>query len=194
LIAALDDPALEVRMESTRLLARRRERKAVDRLVAALERPDPGLWLCVWALGEIGDPRAFEPLEPLLDSQDFHVQCAAVKALRKIDNARAVDLLYERLEDPNRDDRGKFAHILAGMDLMDAIGSLSKTAAGGKLDVLTKALERLRWAQDQMRANAQRLRAGDAAPDRAEVEQARVELLRQLESDLRDLSRKPGDA
>jgi HEAT repeat protein len=194
LIAALDDPVLQVRREAARLLARRKERKAVGRLIAALDRPEVGLGLYVWTLGEIGDPRAFEPVEAMLGSRDFHVRSAAVNALQKIDNARAVDLLYQRLEDPARDDRDQLAHTLVEMDLLDAIRSLVKTAAGGRHDILMHTRERLRSAQDQMRVYTQGLRAGDTAPGRGEVEQARVELMRRLESELRDLGRKPRDA
>jgi HEAT repeat protein len=185
LIAALDDPALPVRMEATRLLAQRKERKAVEPLIAALDKPDLCVWLYVWALGEIGDPRAFEPLEVMLDARDFHVQSAAVKALRTIDNARAVDLLHQWLEDPAHGGRDQLAKTLANIDLLDAIHAVFRAAARGNRDVLRQARTRLRSAQDQMCAYAQN-------PGQSEVEKARVELIRQLECELRDLSRKPG--
>jgi HEAT repeat protein len=196
LIAALDDPALPVRMEATRLLGQRKERKAVERLIAALDQPDFCLWLYAWALGEIGDPRAFEPLAALLDARDFHVQSAVVKALRTIDNARAVDLLSQRLEDPACANCDQLAKTLANMDLLDAIHGVFQAAAGGNRDVLRQAQTRLRSAQDQMRACAgtDTPRAGGPAGDwsASQVEQARVTLMRQLESELRALSRGPG--
>jgi HEAT repeat protein len=193
LIAALDDPALPVRMEAARLLGQRQERRAVDRLIAALDHPDLCLWLYVWALGEIGDTRAFEPLEAMLDARDFHVQSAAVVALRKLDNARAVDCLYARLEDPARDDRDQLAKTLANMDLLDAIHSVIRTAAGGNGEVLMRARQRLRFAQVLMRTYTQTPRAGESALDRShsKLEQARIVLMRQVESELRALSRKP---
>jgi HEAT repeat protein len=196
LIAALDDPALPVRMEATRLLAQRKERKAVERLIAALGKPDLCVWLYVWALGEIGDARAFEPLEAMLDSRDFHVQSAAVKALRMIDNARAVDVLYQWLEDPAQDGRDQLAKTLANMDLLDAIHGVFKAAARGNRDVLRQARMRLRSAQDQMRAYMGTPGARGRAPDWSprQVEQARVELIRRLECELRELSRKPGSS
>jgi HEAT repeat protein len=193
LIAALDDPALPVRMEATRLLAQRKERKAVERLIAALDKPDLCVWLYVWALGEIGDPRAFGPLEAMLNSRDFHVQSAAVKALRTIDNARAVDLLYKWLEDPACHGRDQLAKTLANMDLLDAIHSVFKAAARGNRDVLKQARTRLRSAHDQMRAYTGTPRAGGSAPhgSQSEMEQARIELMRELECELRALIRKP---
>jgi HEAT repeat protein len=196
LIAALDDPALPVRMEAARLLAQRKERRAVERLLAALDKPDLCLWLYVWALGEIGDLRAFEPLAVLLDSRDFHVQSAAIKALRTIDNARAVDLLYQRLEDPAHAGRDQLAKSLAHMDLLDAIHSVFEAAARGNRDVLRQARARLQSAQDQMRAYTMTPDAGDPAPDwgRNPVEQARIALIRRLECELRELSRKPGSS
>jgi HEAT repeat protein len=193
LIAALDDPALPVRMEATRLLAQRKERKAVERLIAALDKPDLCVWLYVWALGEIGDPRAFEPIEAMLDSRDFHVQSAAVTALRTIDNARAVDLLYQWLENPARSGRDRLAKTLANMDLVDAIHGVFKAAARGNRDVLRQARARLRSAQEQMRAFIRTAGANDLAPDLSpsQLERARVALIRQLECELRALSRKP---
>jgi HEAT repeat protein len=190
LIAALDDREVQLRLEATRLLAQRKERKAVEPLIAALDQPDILHWLYVWALGEIGDPRAFEPLEVMLESQDFQVQSAAVTALRKIDNARAVDVLYQRLDDPCRNDYGGLARTLAGMDLMSAVRSVRKNAADGNPDVLRQALQKLGAALTEIPAFAQNQRLEDTAQDQG---QASLERMRQLESELRNLGRKLRD-
>jgi HEAT repeat protein len=195
LIAAIDDPALPVRMEAARLLAQRKERRAVERLIAALEQPDLCVWLYAWALGEIGDPRAFEPIEALLESSDFHVRSAAVKALRTIDNARAVDLLHERLEDPSCDNRMELARTLANMDLLDAIHAVYRKAARGNAEILIRAAEYFNAAQNQLRSHTWAASAKDDTPDpdQNDAEQARIELLRQLESELRALARRTED-
>ena len=57
---------------------------AVEPLIAALEKKDANLrQLAAWALGQIGDTRAVEPLIPVLSSR-YHDRAATRKALRAI--------------------------------------------------------------------------------------------------------------
>jgi HEAT repeat protein len=51
-----------------------------------------------WALGEIGDPRAVEPLLPLLEDRKKDVRVAAADALGKLHDARSVGALSGALE------------------------------------------------------------------------------------------------
>ncbi len=191
LIAALDDPDLQLRMEAARVLGQRKERKAVERLIAALDRADASHWLYVWALGEIGDPRAFEPLQARLDSPDFQVRSAAVKALRQIDNPQAVDLLHERLDDPVGPDRVRLAQTLAGMDLLSSIQSAFKAVPGGSPEILKQAAECLGAIGDHLRSSTQGEQLADTAPDQSEAGEPGVELMRALEAKLRGINRKP---
>ena len=98
LIAALDDPQVEIRVEAARVLGVRKDQRAVDRLLQAVAEGGPYQSFSIRMLGEIGDPRAFEPLQSLLTAPQFMLRREVVTALRKIDNARAVDLFYEQLE------------------------------------------------------------------------------------------------
>src|SRR5690242_14089223 len=55
LIAALDDPEVEIRLEAARVLGARRDRRAVDRLLRAVAEGGPHQLFYVRMLGEIGD-------------------------------------------------------------------------------------------------------------------------------------------
>ena len=53
----------------------------------------------VWALGQIGDPRAVEALEEALKDEDVYVRGGAALALGQIGDAGAVEALKEALKD-----------------------------------------------------------------------------------------------
>jgi LysM repeat protein len=69
---------------------------AVDPLIYALGDSNPGVRAMVAeALGRIRDPRTIEPLIKVLESDgDYLVQAAAVDALRKKDDPRALEALF----------------------------------------------------------------------------------------------------
>src|SRR5262249_39656053 len=166
LIAALDTPDRAERLCVIRTLGRRKDRRAVEPLLALLAQAKavlsrvarswhdgehqavasewseifPQLHGVVTALGEIRDERAFAPLQELLESGEPRLLDVlvpdVVRALRSIDNARAVDLLHDMLEEANPGD-DQLALALAGMDLMNAAQSLRGTA---NLGVLLQAL------------------------------------------------------
>jgi HEAT repeat protein len=56
-----------------------------------------------YALGEIKDVRAVEPLIAKLDDEDKDVRSAACDALRKIKDVRAVEPLIAKLDDEDKD-------------------------------------------------------------------------------------------
>lgn len=57
------------------------------------------------ALGEIGDPRAVNPLAEILSDDNWEVRSSAAKALGKIGDDRAVDPLINLLRDRNENVR-----------------------------------------------------------------------------------------
>ena len=71
LIAALDDPQVELRIEAARVLGVRKDQRAVPRLLQAVAEGGPYQFFYIQVLGEIGDPRAFEPLRTLLTAPEF---------------------------------------------------------------------------------------------------------------------------
>ncbi len=226
LIAALDSPGPVMHLELVRLLARRKERRAVERILAGLGEARPGLERAVrawdeaeiddvqafervqaessrWAesaqrvdgyiraLGEIGDARAFGPMEELLEIDALSMQPmvvpAIVAALRKIDNARAVDLLHRRLDEPSSPQRDRLEMMLAGMDLMNATQSLRASAAGGNLGVLWQALREAGAAMEELHSRGAGIE--DTSGEEEDVSRTGTELMRRLEEVLRGLAR-----
>jgi HEAT repeat protein len=203
---------VEIQMEAARVLGVRKDRRAVPRLLQAVEEGGPYQFFYIQTLGEIGDPRAFEPLQTLLGAPEFVLRREVVTALRKIDNPRAVDLFYEQLEELPCAEGDRLAHTLAGTDLLNAARSLARKAtASGDIETLAQAVSAARDAQNDHRSRLEALRNGEgtadvrgeaeacgededqaesagADPDRA-VSIAGLDVIRKLESILRNLGK-----
>jgi HEAT repeat protein len=206
LIAALDNQRVEIRMEAARVLGVRKDQRAVPRLLQAVAEGGPYQFFYVQTLGEIGDPRALEPLQTLLGAPEFVLRREVVTALRKIDNPRAVDLFYEQLEELPCAEGDRLAHTLAGTDLLNAACSLARKArASGDIETLAQAVSATRDAQNDHRSRLEALRNGKGTtavggedqdqaesagtdPDRA-VSIAGLDVIRKLESILRNLGK-----
>jgi HEAT repeat protein len=202
LIAALDDPRVEIRAEAARVLGVRKDQRAVDRLLQAVAEGEPYQGFYIQVLGEIGDPRAFEPLQALLAAPEFMLRREIVMALRKIDNPRAVDLFHEQLEGLPSAEADRLAHTLAGTDLLNAACSLARKArASGDIETLARAANAARDALNEHRSRLKAVRDGEgsadvggeaegagADPGRA-VSKAGLDVIREFESILRDLGR-----
>ncbi|QEH38770.1 putative lyase [Aquisphaera giovannonii] len=191
LIAALDDPRDEIRIEAARVLGVRKDRRAVPRLLEAVAEGGPCLPAFIRALGEIGDPEALEPLRAILSAPAFMLRAEAATALRKIDNGRAVGFFCERLEEPDRDESGDLALTLAGTDLLGATESLVRRArASGDGDAIARAIVEVRRALDRHSAGLDAGRDdGPVAGAAGSCRRAGVESLRELERILRALGR-----
>ncbi len=55
--------------------------------------------MAAWALGEMRDPRAVEPLIAALKDKDYEVRVCAAIALGEMRDPRAVEPLIESMED-----------------------------------------------------------------------------------------------
>ena len=176
-----------MRSRSTTLQAFERVQAESSRWAESAQRVDG----YIWALGEIGDARAFGPLEELLEIDELSMQPmivpAIVTALRKIDNPRAVDLLHRRLDEPSGPRRDRLEMMLAGMDLMNATQSLRVSAAGGNLGVLWQALREAGAAMEELHSRGAGI--GDTAGEEEDVSRTGTELMRRLEEVLRGLAR-----
>jgi HEAT repeat protein len=83
-------------------LARLGSDAALERLVAALDEPDPGLRLtAAHALGHADTPALVDPLIRALEDPELTVQREAILALAKSGDPRAEPHLLQRLEDPD---------------------------------------------------------------------------------------------
>jgi HEAT repeat protein len=204
LIAALDDPQVEIRLEAARVLGVRKDKRAVARLLQAVAEGGPYQSFFIKMLGEIGDPKAFEPLQALLPAPDFMLRHEVVTALRKIDNPRAVDLFHEHLEGLPRAERDRLAHTLAGTDLLNAACSLARKAkASGDFETLAQAALVARHAQSEHRSRLEPIRSGEGAADIGgeddgagagtdpgqAISEAGLDVIRKFEPILRDLGR-----
>jgi HEAT repeat protein len=207
LIAALDDTQVEIRMQAARVLGVRKDQRAVPRLLQAVEEACPYQFFYIQTLGEIGDPRAFEPLQGLLAAPEFVLRREVVTALRKIDNARAVDFFYQQLETLPAAAGDRLAHTLAGTDLLNAAWSLARRArASGDIETLAEAVFAARDAQREHRLRLEAIKRGEATdesggpgegqtesasadPDRA-ASNAGLDVIRKFESILRDLGKR----
>jgi HEAT repeat protein len=204
LIAALDDPHEEIRMEAARVLGVRKDKRAVPRLLQAVAEGGPNQLFFIRMLGEIGDPTAFEPLQPLLAAPEFMTRHELVTALRKIDNPRAVDAFYEHLESLPPADAQRLEHTLAGSDLLNAVSALARKArASGDFSALAQAALAAQDAQREHRSRLESIKSAKGAPDvGGEVEEAGanpdpgraiseagLEVIRKFETLLRDLGR-----
>jgi HEAT repeat protein len=203
LIVALDDPQVEIRLEAARVLGVRKDRRAVPRLLQAVAEGGPHQCFYIRMLGEIGDPRAFEPLQSLLTAPEFMLGREVVTALRKIDNPRAVDLFYEQLEGLPGAEADRLARTLAGTDLLNATSALARKArASGDVETLARAANAAWDALKEHRSRLAALTSGDgmadggddegqaegagADPGRA-ISKAGLDVIRKFESILRDL-------
>jgi HEAT repeat protein len=204
LIGALDDPEVGIRMEAARVLGVRKDRRAVPRLLQAVAEEGPYRSFYVRMLGEIGDPSAFESLQDLLTTPEFMLGREVVVALRKIDNPRAVDLFHEQLDGLPGGEGDHLARILAGTDLLNASTSFVRRArATGDREALaqaaTAAWDALKEHRSRLDATRKRDRVAEisgeddgqdggagADPHRA-ISKAGLDVIRKLESILRDL-------
>jgi HEAT repeat protein len=140
------------------------DRRAVPRLFQAVAEGGPYRFLHIRVLGDIDDSRAFEPLQALLTSPEFMLGSEVVMALRKIDNARAVDHFHERLDGLPGAERDSLARTLAGNDLLNAARSLArKASASGDITTLARATVAARDALEKHRSPLGTLRS-DAGP------------------------------
>lgn len=149
------------------------ERSSIEPLLAATSNPSPIARVNVtWALGWIGDSRAYVALERALGDGDARVRTAAAGALGRIDTTAAVTALIDRL---GRDDvaavRRAAAWALGQRDATDAVGALGQAL---RRDADAEVREMSAWAIgsiDRPGADAALLEAarGDAERDVREM-------------------------
>jgi len=91
----------------------------VDQLLEAIgraARADPDVETAVtliWALGSVGGPGDAALLAPLVESSDFRIRDAALRALALVDSGRAAGLAMRLLDSPLDYDRDAAADVLA---------------------------------------------------------------------------------
>ena len=82
------------------------------------------------ALGEIGDPRAVEPLINALNDRDWIVRGASAEALGKIGDPRAVEPLIRALDDDEWSSRNKVIEALGNIQDIRVVKPLIRALKG----------------------------------------------------------------
>jgi len=145
LIRLLDDPDELVRQSAAYALGAHDSRRAVPKLIALATRPwqmpsreaDPEAWseaypydacAAIDALGQLGDPRAVQPLIFLVESQgaDGPIYDEAVRALGLLGDFRAAQVVRQAFEGARFD--GVFADALVAMFGRGALEELLELA------------------------------------------------------------------
>jgi len=98
LLEALQNPSERVRHYAVRALGEIRDERSIEPLLAAGGKLDREVHL--WALGRLGDRRAFDRIAAAVADPDPAVRLTAIQALRDLGDERAVPLLTATLEDP----------------------------------------------------------------------------------------------
>jgi HEAT repeat protein len=142
LVRSLKDSSRHVRGYAARALRNRANPLAVGALIELLAQ-EPDTWVCeeaAAALGEIGDPRANEPLLGALYDPRVSVRAKAAAALKSFPSPRTFDALVDALRDPH------------GWVRREAIGALTACHDPRVLETLLQALK----DSDAVRAAAAR--------------------------------------
>jgi HEAT repeat protein len=111
----LEDPEADVQAAAADSLSALKLTEAYDDLEAVYERSSEWLvqFSIIAALGELGDPRAFNLLQKALRSDNELVKTAAVGALGELGDERAVELLIPYATDPDWQIRHRVVQALS---------------------------------------------------------------------------------
>ncbi len=137
---SLEDPEPDVQAAAADSLGALKLTVAYEEMQALYERsPD---WLVkfsiVAALGELGDPRAFELLELALQSDNDLVKTAAIGALGELGDARAVPLLLPYVGDADWQVRHRVMQALSHFTHTEMAQPEIKTAVKSALERLSQ--------------------------------------------------------
>jgi HEAT repeat protein len=99
----------------------------VDHLLKALARADRDtetVVALIWALGAVGIPSDAELLAPLVESPEFDVRNAALRAIASVDSARGAALAMRLLDSSEELDRDAAAEVLGTVATPTHLASL----------------------------------------------------------------------
>lgn len=101
LIAALEDPSFNVRLEAIVSMSRTRpDTRLTDALIRVVRGPEPDIALAAaWALGRIGDVRAIDVLRERLAGEYPLLAARSARALAQLGARDVIPLLEARLHD-----------------------------------------------------------------------------------------------
>lgn len=138
LLESLTDADWWIRERAIEALGTIKEKKVTPILIRILKFRDLN-WVTIHALGEIGSPEAFEPLEKFLSDEREEIRLEALKALEKIKmTEKAQDEIMNLLSDPVKEIRMKAREILGNL-----LEDIDRKAAEGEQEYKKKYLTEL---------------------------------------------------
>ncbi|MCC7210816.1 MAG: hypothetical protein E3K40_09250 [Candidatus Brocadia sp.] len=145
LIGVMGDESLEVREKTAKSLGKLGKREAGDALVSALSKNTDLSIVCaiIEALGQIGDPRAVDPLLGFLTHKEPQVRECTAAALGKLRDGRAVNALIAALNDEQERVRWYAADSLGKIGDPVCADSLIKLLSDASARVRESAVEAL---------------------------------------------------
>lgn len=126
LLVSLDDPRFYVRFEAIVSITRLgTNERLMHALIDVMQAPDPALaGIAAWALGRVGNEKAFPPLrEALRNSKYRSVQAQAARALGSLGDESSIPLLRERLQ--THEDIGFQVACASGLGKLGAVEATS---------------------------------------------------------------------
>src|SRR5690606_35486781 len=125
LLEVLKDPRFNVRVEAIISISRMPpDTRLSDALIAIVHGGELALSVvAAWALGRIGDPRAYEPLKEALNAEYRSIQAHSARALGALGNPEIIPVLLDRLE--RETDKGlqmAYASALGNLRAREATG------------------------------------------------------------------------
>lgn len=125
-----NDPELDVKAAAADAIAGLKIKEAYPDLEAAYRSTNEWLlqFSIVAALGELGEPKAFDLLKEALDSETELVRTSAISALGDLGDRRAIELLLPFVENPDWQVRYRVAQAfgrLGGDEVQAALETLA---------------------------------------------------------------------
>ncbi len=142
LLEALENKDMKVAEPAAGALGNLRDKRAVQPLIKALERPGFPRYVAVWALGEIGDEAAIPVLARSLGDANPGVRKYAVKALVKF-GGKAMPTVLRLLDDPNPLPRHYALRVLGQLGDRQAVGPIMEHYRNQEPEVALWALGKL---------------------------------------------------
>lgn len=136
-----NDSEIDVQAAAADAIAALKFTEAFDDLQQAYEQTSEWLlqFSIVAALGEMGDPRAFDLLASALKSDNGLLQTAAISALGELGNSQAVPLLTPFVADADWQVRQRLAQALANLGTEASRSSLQTLSQDTVESVATEA-------------------------------------------------------
>ena len=141
LVSLLAKDNIHTKVVVASLLLTRQDERGLDIIITNLENPDPDIRAsAVWALRDVVDPRAKEPLIRLLDDDNAAVTAAATKILGQYKDPSLLDKFCKlALQGKNEQTRAYSADAIGQIGDLKSVPILLKMIKGDDNEAVTAA-------------------------------------------------------